>query len=94
MYFSLAGSAMCESEPEKIAAVAQSAATTKWREEPKTAKSHQRQQYGVKSGDYGRSRDAGIAQHLRDIHRRESHAGHSIAHRAAAAEGPKAAKEA
>jgi hypothetical protein len=93
MYFSLAGSAMCESEPEKIAAVAESAATTKWRG-TKDSKSHQRQQYGVKSGDYGRSRDAGIAQHLRDIHRRESHAGHSIAHRAAAAEGPKAAKKA
>jgi hypothetical protein len=36
MYFSLAGSAICESDPEKIAAVAESAATTKWREEPKT----------------------------------------------------------
>jgi hypothetical protein len=29
---------MCERELEKIAAVALSAATTRWREEPKTAK--------------------------------------------------------
>jgi len=34
MYFSLPGTAMRESEPKKIAAVAESAATTKWREEP------------------------------------------------------------
>jgi hypothetical protein len=94
MYFALAGSAICESDPEKIAAVAESAATTKWREETKDRKRHQRQQHGVKSGDHGGSRDAGIAQHLRDIHRREGHAGHGIAHGAAAAEGPKAAKKA
>jgi post-segregation antitoxin (ccd killing protein) len=37
MYFSLAGTAMRDSELEKIAAVAESAATTRWREEPKTA---------------------------------------------------------
>lgn len=37
MYFSLAGSAICESDPAKIVAVAESAATTRWREEPKTA---------------------------------------------------------
>jgi len=36
----------------------------------------------------------GISQHLGDIHRRESRAGHGIAHRSAAAEGPKAAKKA
>jgi hypothetical protein len=38
MYFSLAGVAMWDNELEKIAAVAESAATTRWREEPKTAK--------------------------------------------------------
>jgi hypothetical protein len=37
MYFSLAGFAMWDNELEKIAAVAESAATTRWREEPKTA---------------------------------------------------------
>ena len=37
MYFSLAGGAICESEPEKIAAVAELAATTRWREDRKTA---------------------------------------------------------
>jgi hypothetical protein len=36
MYRSLAGAAMWESELEKIAAVAESAATTKWRDEPNT----------------------------------------------------------
>ena len=38
MYFSLAGCAICASEPEKMAAVALSAATTSWREEPKMVK--------------------------------------------------------
>ena len=38
IYFSLATGAMRESELENIAAVAESAATTRWREEPKTAK--------------------------------------------------------
>ena len=37
MYFALAGAAMVDSELEKIAAVAESAATTRWRDEPKTA---------------------------------------------------------
>ena len=37
MYFWLAGTAMCDSELEKMAAVAESAATTRCREEPKTA---------------------------------------------------------
>ena len=37
MYFSLAGFARWDSELEKMAAVAESAATTRWREEPKTA---------------------------------------------------------
>jgi len=37
MYFSLAGTAICERDPEKMAAVAEAAATTRWREEPKTA---------------------------------------------------------
>ena len=37
MYFALADSAMVDSELEKIAAVAESAATTRWRDEPKTA---------------------------------------------------------
>jgi hypothetical protein len=37
MYFSLAGVAMRDSEPERMAAVAESAATTRWREEPKSA---------------------------------------------------------
>ena len=37
MYFSLKAGAMVESELEKMAAVAESAATTRWREEPKTA---------------------------------------------------------
>ena len=37
MYRSLAGTAIWDSELEKIAAVAESAATTRWREEPKTA---------------------------------------------------------
>jgi hypothetical protein len=37
MYFSLAGTAIRESELEKIAAVAESAATTRWRDEPNTA---------------------------------------------------------
>ena len=38
MYCALAGGAMRESELEKMAAVAESAATTRWRDEPKTAK--------------------------------------------------------
>ena len=37
-YFSLPGFAMADSASEKIAAVAESAATTRCREEPKTAK--------------------------------------------------------
>ena len=37
MYFSLKAGAMVESELEKMAAVAESAATTRWREEPKAA---------------------------------------------------------
>ena len=37
-YLSLASGAMRESALEKIAAVAESAATTRWREEPNTAK--------------------------------------------------------
>ena len=38
MYFALPGGAMCDRELKKIAAVALSAATTRWREDPKTAK--------------------------------------------------------
>ena len=38
MYRSLPSGAIWESAPEKIAAVAESAATTRWRDEPKTAK--------------------------------------------------------
>ena len=37
MYFSLEAGAMVDSELEKMAAVAESAATTRWREEPKAA---------------------------------------------------------
>jgi len=37
MYFSLPGAAIWDSELEKIAAVAESAATTRWREDPKAA---------------------------------------------------------
>jgi DnaJ-domain-containing protein 1 len=37
MYFSLKAGAIVESELEKMAAVAESAATTRWREEPKAA---------------------------------------------------------
>ena len=38
MYFSLAIGAMRETALEKIAAVAESAATTRWRDEPNRAK--------------------------------------------------------
>ena len=38
MYLALASGAISESELEKIAAVAESAATTRWRDEPKSAK--------------------------------------------------------
>ena len=38
IYCSLAGTAMRDSELEKMAAVAESAVTTRWREEPKAAK--------------------------------------------------------
>jgi hypothetical protein len=37
MYFSLAGTAMPDSGLEKMTAVAESAATTRWRDDPKTA---------------------------------------------------------
>ena len=37
IYLSLAGAAICDSELEKMAAVAESAATTRCREEPKAA---------------------------------------------------------
>ncbi len=36
-YFALCGGAIWESELARIAAVAESAATTRWRDEPKTA---------------------------------------------------------
>ena len=93
MYFSLAGVAMWDSELEKMAAVAESAATTRWREEPKTRERNQRQQHGVESGDDGRAGDAGVAEHLRDVHRRERHARQSIAPSLAGLKRPKAPKE-
>ena len=37
MYFALPGAAMGDSELNRMAAVAESAATTRWRDDPKTA---------------------------------------------------------
>ena len=85
---------MWDSELEKMAAVAESAATTKWREEPKIAKADERQQHGIEAGDDRRACDAGVAEHLRDVHRRERHARQRVARRLTGPERPKAAKDA
>jgi hypothetical protein len=54
---------------------------------------NKRQQHCVKPGDDRRARDPGIAEHLRDVHRRERDPRQGVAHRPAAAERPKALKK-
>jgi hypothetical protein len=82
MYVLLVGVAMWDSELEKMAAVAESAATTRWRG-AEDCKRNERQQHGVETGDDGRAGDAGIAKNLRNVHRRERHARQGIASRLA-----------
>jgi hypothetical protein len=53
----------------------------------------QRQQHRVETGDHRRARDPGIAEHLRDIHRRQRHPRDDIAHRPGAAERPQAREQ-
>jgi hypothetical protein len=57
-------------------------------------KRDERQQHGVKPSDDRRASDPGIAEDLRDVHRRESHASLDVAPRLGAAERPKAREEA
>ena len=54
----------------------------------------ERQQHGIEPSDHRCAGDAGVAEHLRDVHRREGNACQGIAHRLAATERPDAAKEA
>jgi hypothetical protein len=57
---------MRESELANIAAVAESAATTRWREGPKTAKAMSGRRNCVEPGDHRRAGDAGVAENLRN----------------------------
>ena len=68
------GVAMADRPLAKIAAVAESAATTRWRDEPKIANATSGSSSVYRPGDDRRAGDAGIAEHLRDVHRRERHA--------------------
>jgi len=83
---------MRESELENIAAVAESAATTRWREEAEDREGDQRQQNRVEAGDDGGAGDAGVAEDLRNVHRRERHARESVLQRRARLERKKPAK--
>ena len=71
---------MSDSELAKIAAVAESAATTRWREEPKTAKATRGSKTG-EAGDDRRLRDPGIAEDLGNVHRRQRQPGDGVAQR-------------
>ena len=52
------------------------------------------QENGVKAGDDGRPGDAGVAEHLRNVHRGERHAGESVAQRLARPDRKNAAENA
>ena len=54
---------------------------------------NERQQHGVKPGDHGHAGDAGIAEHLRDVHRRQDHARQNITRRGAEVDGADRAEE-
>ena len=60
---------------------------------PEDRECDERQQHGVEAGDDGHPGDAGVAEHLRDVHRREDHARQRVACHAAGCDGPKAREE-
>ena len=62
----------------RIAAVAESAPTTRWRDDPKMAKSDDRQQDRVQAGDDRHAGDLGVAHDLGDRQRRQGRAGDDI----------------
>jgi hypothetical protein len=90
MYFSLKAGAMAESELEKIAAVGGVGRHDEMAGGSENRERDQRQQHRVKPGHDRRARDPGIAEHLRDVHRRERHPRDDVAHRPGAAERAKA----
>ena len=78
MYFSLPSGAMRESEPEKIAAVAEISRHDEMARGAEDGEGDERQKDRVKAGDDGRAGDAGIAENLRNVHRGEGHAGECV----------------
>ena len=60
------------------AAVAESAPTTRCRDEPKMANDHERQDEGVEAGDHRHAGDVRVAHHLRDRQRGERQPGEDL----------------
>ncbi len=62
----------------KMAAVAESAPTTRCREEPNTANSAVGDEHGVETGDHRRAGDLGVAHHFGDGERGQCDAGNDL----------------